>query len=227
MESSLLRAENLNKVYRTDTVETTAVANVTLEVNRGDFAILCGPSGCGKSTLLSMLAMIEPPTSGSIHYLGNVISPKQEKLRAQLRADALGIVFQSFNLVPELTALENVALGLSFSRSVTRRRAAELAEQALKTVGLESRLAHYPNQMSGGQQQRVAIARAIVGDRKLLLADEPTGNLDSANASAVIDLFDAIHASGVAICMVTHDPRYLSHGNRVIEMKDGKLHRTI
>lgn len=220
--SPLLKMTNLSKVYRTDHVETRALSDIDIEVKEGEFVVVAGPSGCGKSTLLSVMGLIEPATDGQYFVEGNEVSQLSLTQRARLRNQAIGFVFQNFNLIGDLSVLDNVALPLLY-RGISVRKRRQLANDWLERVGIGHRTKHAPDQLSGGQQQRVAIARAMIGDPMLLLADEPTGNLDSANGEAVMDLLAEIHASGTTVCLVTHDDRFAEQAERRIELLDGKM----
>lgn len=209
--------------YRTESVETTAVDDVTFEIGQGEYATIQGASGSGKSSLLALLALAERPTRGRLEVLGTDVGAASEAERARIRARDIGMVFQAFHLVPDLSLVDNLMLKLKYSDGATKREHRDRARGMLARLGLESRMAHFPDQLSGGQQQRAAIARALVSGPRLILADEPTGNLDTANSDAVMDLFDMIHGEGVAIAMVTHDGRYARRGTARFSMKDGKL----
>jgi putative ABC transport system ATP-binding protein len=219
---SLIHLENLTKVFQTDEVETHALAGVHLGIAKGDYVAISGPSGCGKSTLLSILGLLDSPTSGAYRLNGRPVESLKARERARIRNREIGFVFQSFNLIGDLTVYENVELPLTYrgmGRAERKRRAAE----SLEKVGLAHRSKHYPSQLSGGQQQRVAVARALVGAPSILLADEPTGNLDSKNGEAVMELLGDLHRSGATICMVTHDPRFARHADRTIHLFDGQI----
>ena len=218
----LIRLEGITKAFFTDEVETRALANVDLEISRGEFVSIAGPSGCGKSTLLSILGLLDTPTSG--HYLLNQqpVANLDRAQRARIRNLEVGFVFQSFNLIGDLTVYENVELPLTY-RGMTSAERNECVLGALEKVGMGHRMKHYPSQLSGGQQQRVAVARALAGKPSILLADEPTGNLDSKNGAAVMDLLRELHHEGATICMVTHDPRFAGYAERQIHLFDGRL----
>jgi putative ABC transport system ATP-binding protein len=219
---SLIRLENLTKVFQTDEVETHALAGVQLEIQKGDYIAISGPSGCGKSTLLSILGLLDSPTGGAYRLSGRPVESLKARERARIRNREIGFVFQSFNLIGALTVYENVDLPLTYrgmGRAERKRRVAE----SLEKVGMAHRSKHYPSQLSGGQQQRVAVARALVGTPSILLADEPTGNLDSKNGEAVMELLGDLHRSGATICMVTHDPRFARHADRTIQLFDGRV----
>jgi putative ABC transport system ATP-binding protein len=219
---SLIHLENLTKVFQTDEVETHALAGVQLDIQKGDYIAISGPSGCGKSTLLSILGLLDSPSGGAYRLNGQPVESLKPSQRARIRNREIGFVFQSFNLIGDLTVYENVELPLTYrgmGRSERRRRVAE----SLEKVAMAHRSKHYPSQLSGGQQQRVAVARALVGAPSILLADEPTGNLDSKNGEAVMELLGDLHRSGATICMVTHDPRFARHADRTIHLFDGRI----
>lgn len=222
-EQPLVRVDRLTKVYRTDSVETHAVCEVSIDIAAGEYVVLRGPSGCGKSTLLSMLGLLERPTSGSIEIGGHDAASLSETERARVRGLYLGFVFQAFQLIPRLSVRANVELPLHLHRKLSAVERRDRVDTALKAVGMEHRADHYPGQLSGGQQQRVAIARAIVGQPKLVLADEPTGNLDSASGDGVMGLLAELHRNGTTICLVTHDPRYANAGTRGLDLADGRV----
>jgi putative ABC transport system ATP-binding protein len=218
----LIQMTNVGKVFVTDEVETHALSDVHLEIRRGEYIAISGPSGCGKSTLLSIMGLLDTPSSGQ-YVLGDTpvetLSPSQ---RAKLRNMAIGFIFQNFNLIGDLTVYENVELPLVYRDTSSAERKVK-AREALERVGMEHRMNHYPAQLSGGQQQRVAVARALVGHPLILLADEPTGNLDSRNGEAVMNLLAELHRDGSTICIVTHDPRYADHSQRTIHLFDGRV----
>jgi putative ABC transport system ATP-binding protein len=219
---SMIRLEDVGKVFQTDEVETHALSGVSLEVERGEYVAIAGPSGSGKTTLLSILGLLDSPTSGRYTLAGRPVSGLDATQRAHVRNREIGFVFQAFNLIGDLSVQENVELPLGYRgmpAAERRRRALE----ALERVGMAHRAGHYPAQLSGGQQQRAAVARAIAGTPSVLLADEPTGNLDSANAEAVMALLGELHAGGATICMVTHDPRFARHAEREIHLFDGRV----
>lgn len=218
----MIKTSDLNKVYITEEVETTALNNVNIEINEGEFVAIMGPSGCGKSTLLNVIGLLDNPTSGQYHFMGQEISGHSEKQRAQLRKGNIGFIFQSFNLIDELTVFENVELPLLYLGIDTAKRTAKV-ESALERMGMMHRRNHFPQQLSGGQQQRVAIARAVVADAKLILADEPTGNLDSDHGDEVMKLLSELNDSGTTIVMVTHSPYDAKYAERVINLFDGKV----
>jgi len=218
----VIKLENIERRYASDEVETTALVDVNLEVAEGEFLAIMGPSGCGKSTLLNTLGTIDRPTSGHYWFGEEDLAAMDEKALAKFRAAQLGFVFQSFNLIDELTIEENIALGLAYRKDVSGNKAERVAA-AMDTVGIAHRARHFPHQLSGGQQQRAAIARAIVGQPKLILADEPTGNLDTANGEQVMDILTALNAGGATIVMVTHSPSHADMAKRRIDMLDGRI----
>ena len=217
----MIRLENIERRYISDDVETTALADVNLTVDEGEFVAIMGPSGCGKSTLLNTLGTIDRPTSGHYRFEGSDLAELPEKDLAKFRAARLGFVFQSFNLIDELTIEENVALGLAYRNDAGKK--ADRVAEAMDTVGIAHRARHYPHQLSGGQQQRAAIARAVVGNPRLILADEPTGNLDTANGEQVMDILTALNDAGATIVMVTHSPSHADAAKRRIDMLDGRI----
>ena len=214
--------KQLKKVYTTDSVKTTALNEISLDINEGEFCAVMGPSGCGKSTLLNVLGLLDSPSGGQYHFMGHDMSNASEKQRAQLRKGTIGFIFQSFNLIDELTVFENVELPLLYlgSSSDDRRKR---VHRALERMEMMHRINHYPQQLSGGQQQRVAIARAVVADAKLVLADEPTGNLDSERGDEVMELLTELNDDGTTIVMVTHSPHDAEYANREIHLFDGNL----
>jgi putative ABC transport system ATP-binding protein len=218
----LIRMIGLKKVFLTDEVETHALSDVHLEIQTNEFVTVAGPSGGGKSTLLSIMGLLDTPTEGQYYLNGHPAESLTVKERARLRNRAIGFIFQSFNLIGDLTVFENVELPLVYRETPTSVRKA-MVREALEQVGMEHRLNHYPSQLSGGQQQRVAVARALVGKPLILLADEPTGNLDSRSGERVMDLLAGLHGDGATICMVTHDPRYLKYAQRAIHLFDGQI----
>ena len=218
----MIRLQNVSKTYRTDKVETLALSAIDLHVRAGEFVCIMGPSGCGKSTLLNLIGLMDRPGSGTIHVNGAPVASYQDKHVARLRNDTFGFIFQSFHLINDLRVIDNVELPLLYrSMSASERRSR--ARAALEKVGLGARMDHYPNQLSGGQQQRVAIARAIVGEPKILLADEPTGNLDSKMGEEVMDLLLQLNAEGTTVVMVTHDEREARRAGRIVRVFDGQL----
>lgn len=218
----MIQIQNLSKVFRTSEVETTALNNVNLKVSRGDFIAIMGPSGCGKSTLLNILGLLDNPTSGKIYFEGEDISNMREKSRTKIRKGNIGFVFQSFNLIDDLTVYKNVELPLVYMRVSPKVRAQKVTE-ALERMGILHRRNHFPQQLSGGQQQRVAIARAVVCCPKMILADEPTGNLDSENGNEVMKLLAELNSEGSTIVMVTHSGDDAEKANRVVNLFDGQL----
>ena len=218
----LLHLEGVTKVFTTDEVETHALAGIHLEINRGDYLSISGPSGCGKSTLLAILGLLDTPSDGKYVLNQTPVETLKMRDRARIRNREIGFIFQAFNLIGDLTVDENVELPLTYRNMPARERKMHVTE-ALERVGMSHRMKHYPSQLSGGQQQRVAVARALVGQPSILLADEPTGNLDSANGEAVMELLKDLHRSGATICMVTHDPRYARIADRNIRLFDGRI----
>jgi putative ABC transport system ATP-binding protein len=222
MAETLIQLENLGKVFETDEVETHALSNVHLTIDRGEYVAIAGPSGCGKSTLLSILGLLDSPTTGTYLLNGRPVQDLDVGERARIRNREIGFVFQSFNLIGDLTVFENVELPLSY-RGVPAADRASRVKAALERVGMGHRARHLPGQLSGGQQQRVAVARALVGQPQVLLADEPTGNLDSRNGEAVMQLLRELHRGGATICMVTHDPRFTRYAERAVHLFDGRV----
>lgn len=220
---SLLTLKDVTKVYQTDEVETRALDRLNLEISEGEYVSICGPSGCGKSTLLTVLGLLDRPTSGRYTISGVDVSDIDRRELTRVRNKEIGIVFQAFNLIGDISVLENVALPLTYRPGVTKAEAMDRASQALQSVGMSARSAHMPGQLSGGQQQRVAVARAVVGAPSLLLADEPTGNLDSRNGDAVMELLGELNSRGTTICMVTHDVKHAARAKRQIHMLDGQV----
>jgi putative ABC transport system ATP-binding protein len=216
----LIRLEGVTKVFLTDEVETHALSGVHLDVRRGEYVSIAGPSGCGKSTLLSILGLLDTPSKGRYWLNGRSVEGLSLSERARIRNQEIGFIFQSFNLIGDLTVEENVELPLTYRGLPASDRRARVHE-ALEKVGMAHRMKHYPSQLSGGQQQRVAVARALGGSPLILLADEPTGNLDSKNGDAVMTLLRDLHRSGSTICTVTHDPRFARHADRVVQLFDG------
>ena len=214
MPNPLIELRGISKHFFTQEVETRALSEVSLCIEQGEFLALSGPSGCGKSTLLALLGLLDVPTRGSYHLQGRDVAGLSRDQRAAIRNQRIGFVFQSFNLISDLSVEENVALPLSYRPGVSPAERSRRTRQALAQVEMSHRLRHYPSQLSGGQQQRVAIARALIGDPAIILADEPTGNLDSKNADTVLDLLQSLHQQGATICMVTHDASVLSRSSR-------------
>lgn len=218
----MIRLKNLSKVYVTEEVETTALNSINLEIKQGEFVAVMGPSGCGKSTLLNILGLLDNPSSGQ-YFLGEQeVSGYSERQRAQLRKGSIGFVFQSFNLIDELTVFENVELPLLYLKIPPAERK-QRVEEVLDRMGIIHRRNHFPQQLSGGQQQRVAICRAIVANPKVILADEPTGNLDSANGEEVMKLLAQLHEAGTTVVMVTHSPHDAGYASRIVNLFDGKI----
>lgn len=220
--SALIHLDSVTKVFYTDEVETHALDGITLDILNGDYVAIEGPSGCGKSTLLSILGLLDTPTEGTYTLNERPVSQLAQADRARTRNREIGFVFQSFNLIGDLTVYENVELPLTY-RGMKPSERKERVTQALEKVEMAHRAKHLPNQLSGGQQQRVAVARAVAGQPSILLADEPTGNLDSKNGEAVMNLLKGLHDEGSTICMVTHDPRYAEHADRKIHLFDGRV----
>lgn len=218
----MIKSVGLNKVFQTDEVETTALMDVTLSIGKGEFVAIMGPSGCGKSTLLNILGMLDNPTSGDYWFVDQKVSGLTEKQRSKLRKENLGFVFQNFNLIDELTVFENVELPLVYL-GVNAKERVRRVNQVLDKMNISHRSKHYPLQLSGGQQQRVAVARAVVSEPKLILADEPTGNLDSAHGEEVMELLDKLNKEGTTIVMVTHSQRDASFAQRVVRLFDGQI----
>jgi len=219
---ALIHLEGLKKVFYTDEVETHALSEIHLEIKKGEYVSIAGPSGCGKSTLLSILGLLDSPTEGNYWLNSTSVANLTASERARIRNREVGFIFQSFNLIGDLTVFENVELPLTY-RSMPSGERKERVQSALERVGMSHRMKHYPSQLSGGQQQRVAVARAIVGSPSIVLADEPTGNLDSKNGESVMALMQDLHREGATICMVTHDPRYAKHADRSIHLFDGRV----
>ena len=224
MTQPLIHLQGVSKVFYTDEVETHALATVHLQLQRGEYVSIAGPSGCGKTTLLSLLGLLDTPTDGTYMLDNKDVSDLSASERARVRNREIGFIFQAFNLIGDLTVYENVELPLTY-RGMSSGERKERVQEALERVGMSHRTKHYPSQLSGGQQQRVAVARAIVGKPLILLADEPTGNLDSKNGEAVMSLLKELHNDGATICMVTHDPRYARNADRTIHLFDGQIVR--
>src|SRR5450432_1630273 len=220
--ATLIKMEGVKKVFYTDEVETHALSEIHLEILKGQYISIAGPSGCGKSTLLSILGLLDSPTDGHYWLNGQPVSKLTISERTRIRNREIGFIFQAFNLIGDLSVYENVELPLTYRGTGTAERKQKV-QHALERVGMAHRLRHYPSQLSGGQQQRVAVARALVGDPLILLADEPTGNLDSKNGDSVMELLRDVHRNGATICMVTHDPRYADHAERTVHLFDGKI----
>ena len=219
---SLIQLQGIKKVFYTDEVETHALADVHLEIKQGEYIAISGPSGCGKTTLLSILGLLDTPSDGEYLLDGHAVAGLDAADRARVRNRQIGFIFQAFNLIGDLTVYENVELPLTY-RGLSGAERKKRVTDALERVGMSHRIKHYPAQLSGGQQQRVAVARAVAGDPAILLADEPTGNLDSSNGESVMELLRELHRGGATICMVTHDPRYAAHADRTIELFDGRV----
>jgi len=219
---SLIHLDGVTKVFVTDEVETHALAGIHMDIKRGEYVSIAGPSGCGKSTLLAILGLLDSPTDGSYTLNNKAVQNLKLSERARIRNREIGFIFQAFNLIGDLTVYENVELPLTY-RGMAGAERKKRVHDALERVGMSHRVKHYPSQLSGGQQQRVAVARALAGDPSILLADEPTGNLDSANGEAVMDLLRELHRGGATICMVTHDPRYARYADRNIRLFDGRI----
>ena len=220
----LIRLDGIKKVFYTDEVETHALAGIHLEIAQGEYVAIAGPSGCGKSTLLAILGLLDTPTEGTYLLNGNQVANLSLSERARVRNREIGFIFQSFNLIGDLTVYENVELPLVY-RGMPSSERKQRVTQALERVAMAHRTKHYPSQLSGGQQQRIAVARALVGQPAILLADEPTGNLDSQNGEAVMGLLRELHRDGATICMVTHDTRFARHAERTVHLFDGRIVR--
>src|SRR6187401_747681 len=218
----LIRMEGIKKVFYTDEVETHALADVHMEIHPGEYIAIAGPSGCGKTTLLSILGLLDTPTDGTYSLSGEHVAKLTAADRARIRNRQIGFIFQAFNLIGDLTVYENVELPLTY-RGMSSSERKQFVTEALERVGMGHRAKHLPSQLSGGQQQRVAVARALAGKPAILLADEPTGNLDSRNGEAVMDLLKELHAAGATICMVTHDPRFAQNADRTVHLFDGRV----
>jgi putative ABC transport system ATP-binding protein len=218
----LIRLEGIKKVFYTDEVETHALSDVHLEILSGEYLAIAGPSGCGKTTLLSILGLLDSPSDGTYLLADQPVARLTPSERAHVRNRQIGFIFQAFNLIGDLTVYENVELPLTY-RGMDGEERKRRVKNALERVGMSHRMKHYPSQLSGGQQQRVAVARAVAGDPAILLADEPTGNLDSVNGEAVMELLRELHRGGATICMVTHDARYEAHADRSVHLFDGRV----
>lgn len=223
MKDVLVKLENVKKVFYTEEVETHALSNISLSIKKGEYLSISGPSGCGKSTLLSILGLLDTATEGQYMLAGYDVSDISKAERARIRNQEIGFIFQSFNLISDLNVEENVELPLTYRSGLNKDQRIKMVREALEKVDMAHRVKHFPSQLSGGQQQRVAIARAIAGNPSVLLADEPTGNLDTKNAEAVMQLLDKLHAGGATICMVTHDPRSATRADRNIHLLDGRV----
>jgi putative ABC transport system ATP-binding protein len=222
MSEPLIHLEGVTKVFVTDEVETHALAGIHLDLEKGEYVSINGPSGCGKSTLLAILGLLDSSTDGTYTLNGRPVQGLKLSERARIRNREIGFIFQAFNLIGDLTVYENVELPLTY-RGMPGSERKKRVHEALERVGMSHRVKHYPSQLSGGQQQRVAVARALGGDPSILLADEPTGNLDSTNGEAVMDLLRELHRGGATICMVTHDPRYARYSDRSVHLFDGRI----
>jgi putative ABC transport system ATP-binding protein len=220
--TALIHLEGVTKVFYTDEVETHALAGIHLDIRKGEYVSINGPSGCGKSTLLSILGLLDTPTGGTYVLNNQSVANLNLSQRARIRNREVGFIFQAFNLIGDLTVYENVELPLTY-RGMPSAERKKRVNDALERVGMAHRTKHFPSQLSGGQQQRVAVARAVVGEPSILLADEPTGNLDSTNGEAVMELLQELHRGGATICMVTHDPRYARHADRSNHLFDGRV----
>jgi putative ABC transport system ATP-binding protein len=218
----LIDVQDLHKVFITEEVETHALSGVQLKIHKGEYIAIAGPSGCGKSTLLSVLGLLDSPSEGNYSLKNNSVAELSASQRARIRNREVGFIFQSFNLIGDLTVYENVELPLTYQKMPKAERK-ERVRNALEKVSMAHRMGHYPSQLSGGQQQRVAVARAIVTEPSILLADEPTGNLDSANGDIVMEMLSDLHKHGSTICMVTHDPRYAGYAQRMVHLFDGRI----
>jgi putative ABC transport system ATP-binding protein len=221
-QPSLISLDTVSKIFVTDEVETHALAGIHLQIQKGEYVSIAGPSGCGKSTLLAILGLLDSPSEGTYVLNSKPVQNLKASERARIRNREIGFIFQAFNLIGDLTVYENVELPLTY-RGMPGSERKKRVHEALERVGMSHRVKHYPSQLSGGQQQRVAVARALVGEPSILLADEPTGNLDSANSEAVMDLLKELHRSGATICMVTHDPRYARYADRTVHLFDGRI----
>jgi putative ABC transport system ATP-binding protein len=220
---TIIQIEDLTKIFYTDEIETHALSGVHLSINRGEYVAMSGPSGCGKSTLLSIIGLLDTPTAGRYTLNGKKVANLNFADRSRIRNQEIGFIFQSFNLIGDLTVAENVELPLTYRAGMPAAERKRRVQESLERVNMAHRMRHYPAQLSGGQQQRVAVARALAGSPSILLADEPTGNLDSKNGEAVMKLLQELHQEGATICMVTHDPRFAAHAERQIHLFDGKV----
>src|SRR3984957_727101 len=219
---TMIQIEDLKKIFYTDEIETHALSGVHLNINRGEYVAMSGPSGCGKSTLLSIIGLLDTPTAGRYTLNGKEVANLNFADRSRIRNQEIGFIFQSFNLIGDLTVAENVELPLTYRAGMPSAERKRRVQESLERVNMAHRMRHYPAQLSGGQQQRVAVARALAGSPSILLADEPTGNLDSKNGEAVMKLLQELHQEGATICMVTHDPRFAAHAERQVHLFDGK-----
>ncbi len=220
---ALIQIEAMRKVFYTDEIETHALSGVHLSISRGEYVAMSGPSGCGKSTLLSIIGLLDTPTDGAYELNGKPVANLSFAERSRIRNQEIGFIFQSFNLIGDLSVYENVELPLTYRSGMPASERKERVQRSLERVSMAHRMRHYPAQLSGGQQQRVAVARALAGSPSILLADEPTGNLDSKNGEAVMTLLQQLHVEGSTICMVTHDPRFAAHAERQVNLFDGKV----
>jgi putative ABC transport system ATP-binding protein len=220
---TIIQIEDLTKIFYTDEIETHALSGVHLNINRGEYVAMSGPSGCGKSTLLSIIGLLDTPTAGRYTLNSKEVANLNFADRSRIRNQEIGFIFQSFNLIGDLTVAENVELPLTYRAGMPSAERKRRVQESLERVNMAHRMRHYPAQLSGGQQQRVAVARALAGSPSILLADEPTGNLDSKNGEAVMKLLQELHQEGATICMVTHDPRFAAHAERQIHLFDGKV----
>ncbi|WP_260706716.1 ABC transporter ATP-binding protein [Edaphobacter flagellatus] len=223
MAEQIIEIEQLTKVFYTDEIETHALSGVHMQIERGEYVAMSGPSGCGKSTLLSIIGLLDTPTSGRYRLNGKEVANLDFADRSRIRNQEIGFIFQSFNLIGDLSVAENVELPLTYRTGMPAAERKKRVQESLERVNMAHRMRHYPAQLSGGQQQRVAVARALAGSPSILLADEPTGNLDSKNGEAVMKLLKELHDEGATICMVTHDPRFAAHAERQIHLFDGKV----
>jgi putative ABC transport system ATP-binding protein len=223
MSQNIIEIEQMTKVFYTDEIETHALSGVHLTIGRGEYVAMSGPSGCGKSTLLSIIGLLDTPTGGRYTLNGKEVANLNFADRSRIRNQEIGFIFQSFNLIGDLTVAENVELPLTYRSGMPSAERKKKVQESLERVNMAHRMRHYPAQLSGGQQQRVAVARALAGSPSILLADEPTGNLDSKNGEAVMKLLQELHSEGSTICMVTHDPRFAAHAERQVHLFDGKV----
>ncbi|MDE1175803.1 MAG: ABC transporter ATP-binding protein [Edaphobacter sp.] len=223
MAEMIIEIEQLTKVFYTDEIETHALSGVHMQIERGEYVAMSGPSGCGKSTLLSIIGLLDTPTGGRYQLNGKEVANLDFADRSRIRNQEIGFIFQSFNLIGDLSVAENVELPLTYRTGMPAAERKKRVQESLERVNMAHRMRHYPAQLSGGQQQRVAVARALAGSPSILLADEPTGNLDSKNGEAVMKLLKELHDEGATICMVTHDPRFAAHAERQIHLFDGKV----
>ena len=223
MAEHMIEIEDLTKVFYTDEIETHALSGIHLTIHRGEYVAMSGPSGCGKSTLLSIIGLLDTPSAGRYTLNGKEVANLNVADRSRIRNQEIGFIFQSFNLIGDLTVAENVELPLTYRAGMPAAERKRRVQESLERVNMAHRMRHYPAQLSGGQQQRVAVARALAGSPSILLADEPTGNLDSRNGEAVMKLLQELHQDGATICMVTHDPRFAAHAQRQVHLFDGKV----